>query len=139
MTGPSDFNGKIIEEFRTNAGKVGGPFAGSDILLLHHTGARTGTERVSPLAFQRVGESLAVFASKAGAPDNPAWYHNLIANPDGSVEAGTETFPVKARVAQPAERDVIWGRQKERAPHFAQYEEKAAPRKIPVIVLDPVK
>ena len=139
MTGPSDFNGKIIEEFRTNAGKVGGPFAGSDILLLHHTGARTGTERVSPLAFQRVGESLAIFASKAGAPDNPAWYHNLIANPDASVEVGTETFPVKARVAEPAERDVIWGRQKERAPHFAQYEEKAAPRKIPVIVLDRVK
>jgi deazaflavin-dependent oxidoreductase (nitroreductase family) len=139
VTGPSDFNGKIIEEFRTNAGKVGGPFAGSDILLLHHTGARTGTERVSPLAFQRVGESLAIFASKAGAPDNPAWYHNLIANPDASVEVGTETFPVKARVAEPAERDVIWGRQKERAPHFAQYEEKAAPRKIPVIVLDRVK
>ena len=74
MTGPSDFNGKIIEEFRTNAGKVGGPFAGSDILLLHHTGARTGAERVSPLAYQRVGDSYAVFASKAGAPDNPAWY-----------------------------------------------------------------
>ena len=139
MTGPSDFNGKIIEEFRTNAGKVGGPFAGADILLLHHTGARTGTERVSPLAFQRVGESFAVFASKAGATDNPAWYHNLIAHPDASVEVGTETFPVKARVAEPAERDVIWGRQKERAPHFAQYEEKAAPRKIPVIVLDRVK
>jgi len=139
MTGPSDFNGKIIEEFRTNAGKVGGPFAGSDILLLHHTGARTGADRVSPLAYQRVGESFAVFASKAGAPDNPAWYHNLIANPDASVEVGTGTFPVKARVAEPAERDVIWDRQKERAPHFAQYEQKAAPRKIPVIVLDPVK
>lgn len=139
MTGPSDFNGKIIEEFRTNAGKVGGPFAGSDILLLHHTGARTGAERVSPLAFQRVGESLAVFASKAGAPDNPAWYHNLIANPDAFAEVGIETLPVKARVAEPAERDVIWERQKKRAPHFAQYEEKAAPRKIPVIVLDPVK
>ena len=139
MTGPSDFNGKIIEEFRTNAGKVGGPFAGSNILLLHHTGARTGADRVCPLAYQRVGESFAVFASKAGAPDNPAWYHNLIANPDASVEVGTETFPVKARVAEPAERDVIWSRQKERAPHFAQYEQKAAPRKIPVIVLDPVK
>jgi deazaflavin-dependent oxidoreductase (nitroreductase family) len=139
MTGPSDFNGKIIEEFRANDGKVGGPFAGSDILLLHHTGARTGAERVSPLAYQRVGDSYAIFASKAGAPDNPAWYHNLIAIPDASVEVGTETFPVKARVAQPAERDVIWTRQKERAPHFAQYEQKAAPRKIPVILLDPLK
>ena len=139
MTGPSDFDGKIIEEFRANAGKVGGPFAGSDILLLHHTGARTGAERVSPLAYQRVGGSYAVFASKAGAPDNPAWYHNLIAHPEVSVEVGIETFPVTARVAQPAEGDVIWARQKERAPHFAQYEQKAAPRKIPVILLDPLK
>ena len=139
MTGPSDFNGKIIEEFRTNAGKVGGPFAGSDILLLHHTGARTGAERVSPLAYQRVGDSYAVFASKAGAPDNPAWYHNVIAHPEVSVEVGTESFQVTARVAQPAERDVIWTRQKERAPHFAQYEQKAAPRKIPVILLDRLK
>ena len=139
MTGPSDFNGKIIEEFRTNAGKVGGPFARADILLLHHTGARTGAERVSPLAYQRVGDSYAVFASKAGAPDNPAWYHNVIAHPEVSVEVGTESFQVTARVAQPAERDVIWTRQKERAPHFAQYEQKAAPRKIPVILLDPLK
>jgi deazaflavin-dependent oxidoreductase (nitroreductase family) len=139
MTEPNDFNGKIIAEFRANSGKVGGRFAGSDMLLLHHTGARTGVERTSPLAYQRVGESFAIFATKAGAPENPAWYHNLLARPDTSVEVGTETVPVKARVAEPAERDVIWERQKERAPHFAGYEEKAAPRKIPVIVLDPVK
>ena len=148
MARPNDFNGKIIAEFRANGGTVGGPFAGSDILLLHHTGARTGTARVSPFAVQRIGrpvcangkaESFAVFASKAGAPRNPAWYHNLLAHPDTSVEVGTETFGVRARVAEPAERDVIWGRQKQRAPHFAQYEEKAAPRKIPVVVLDPVK
>jgi len=139
MTERSDFNGKIIAEFRANGGKVGGPFAGADILLLHHTGARSGTQRVSPLAYQRVGESFAVFASKAGAQENPAWYHNLLAHPDTSVEVGTESIPVTARVAEPAERDVIWDRQKERAPHFAQYEDKAAPRKIPVIMLDPVK
>jgi deazaflavin-dependent oxidoreductase (nitroreductase family) len=139
MAAPNDFNGKIIAEFRANGGAVGGPFAGSDILLLHHTGARTGTERISPLAFQRIGESLAVFASKAGAPENPAWYHNLLAHPDTSVEVGTETLGVRARLAEPAERDVIWSRQKQRAPHFAKYEEKAAPRKIPVVVLDPVK
>jgi deazaflavin-dependent oxidoreductase (nitroreductase family) len=139
MTGPSDFNGKIIAEFRANGGKVGGPFAGSDILLLHHTGARSGTERVSPLAYQRVGGSFAVFASKAGAPEDPAWYHNLLANPDTSIEIGVETVKVRARVAEPAERDVIWDRQKKRAPHFAQYEQKAAPRKIPVVLLDPVK
>lgn len=135
----ADFNSKIIEEFRASGGKVGGRFAGSDILLLHHTGARTGTERVSPLAYQRVGESFAVFASKAGGPQNPAWYHNLLAHPETTIEAGTETIKVKARVAEPAERDVIWTRQKERAPHFAQYEEKAAPRRIPVVVLEVVK
>ncbi|HEY7262633.1 MAG TPA: nitroreductase/quinone reductase family protein [Trebonia sp.] len=135
----ADFNSKIIEEFRAGGGKVGGRFAGSDILLLHHTGARTGAERVSPLAYQRVGESFAVFASKAGGPQNPAWYHNLLAHPETTIEAGTETIKVKARVAEPAERDVIWARQKERAPHFAQYEEKAAPRRIPVVVLEVVK
>lgn len=135
----ADFNSKIIEEFRASGGKVGGRFAGSDILLLHHTGARSGTERVSPLAYQRVGESFAIFASKAGGPQNPAWYHNLLAHPETTIEAGTETIKVKARVAEPAERDVIWARQKERAPHFAQYEEKAAPRRIPVVVLEVVK
>lgn len=133
----ADFNSKIIEEFRANGGKVDG--RSPDILLLHHTGARTGTERVSPLAYQRIGESFAVFASKAGAPVNPAWYHNLLAHPETVIEVGTETLSVKARVAEPAERDVLWARQKERAPHFAQYEEKAAPRRIPVVVLEVVK
>jgi len=134
-----DFNEKIIAEFRANGGKVGGPFAGSDILLLHHTGARTGAERVSPLAYQRVGDGFAVFASKAGAQENPAWYHNLQAHPDTAVEVGTETIGVRARVAEPAERDAIWAGWKARAPHFAQYEQKAAPRRIPVVLLDPVK
>jgi len=136
MTETTDFNSKIIAEFRATGGKVGGPFAGSDILLLHHTGAHTGTERVSPLAYQRVGESFAVFASKAGAPANPAWYHNLLAHPDTTMEVGTETLRVRARVAEPAERDVLWERQIQRAPHFAEYERKAAPRVIPVVVLD---
>jgi deazaflavin-dependent oxidoreductase (nitroreductase family) len=139
MADSNDFNGKIIEEFRANGGRVGGPFQGSDVLLLHHTGARTGTERVSPLAYQPVGESYAVFASKAGAPTNPDWYHNLVAHPETTIEVGTDTVRVVARVAEPAERDVIWERQKERVPQFAKYEETAAPRKIPVVVLDPVK
>lgn len=133
----ADFNSKVIEEFRANGGKVDG--RSPDILLLHHTGARTGTERISPLAYQRIGESFAIFASKAGAPVNPGWYHNLLAHPEAVVEVGTETLSVKARVAEPAERDVLWARQKERVPHFAQYEEKAAPRRIPVVVLEVVK
>jgi deazaflavin-dependent oxidoreductase (nitroreductase family) len=134
-----DFNGKIIAEFRASGGRVSGPFQGSNILLLHHTGARSGLERVSPLAFQWVGDSLAVFALKAGAPENPAWFHNLLANPDTVVELGTRTVRVLARLAQPAERDVICSRQKQRNPAFAQYEVKASPRKIPVVVLDPAK
>jgi deazaflavin-dependent oxidoreductase (nitroreductase family) len=138
MTEPTDFNGKIIAEFRANAGKVGGPFAGADILLLHHTGARSGIERINPLAYQRVGDSFAVFASRAGAPQHPDWYHNLLAHPDTSVEVGTETIEVRARVAGPAEREPIWESQKVRSPGFAQYEQKAAPREIPVILLDPV-
>jgi deazaflavin-dependent oxidoreductase (nitroreductase family) len=135
----NDFNGKIIAEFRANDGKVGGPFQGMEMLLLHHTGARSAAVRVSPLAFQWVGNSYAVFATKGGAPDNPNWFYNLVAHPDATVEVGTGSVRVRARVAQPAERDVIYGRQKERNPGFAEYEVKAAPRKIPVVVLDPVK
>jgi deazaflavin-dependent oxidoreductase (nitroreductase family) len=138
VTQPNDWNTRVIDEFRANGGKVSA-FPDGNLLLLHHTGAKSGQERVSPLAYLPVDGGYAIFASKAGAPENPAWYHNLLAHPDTSVEVGTETVPVIARVAEPAERDVIWDRQKERAPHFAQYEQKAAPRKIPVIVLDPVK
>jgi deazaflavin-dependent oxidoreductase (nitroreductase family) len=139
MADYDDFNGKIIEEFRANGGRLGGRFQGADMLLLHHTGARTGAERISPLGYQLVGEGYAVFATKAGAAANPAWYHNLVANPDATIEVGADTVKVVARVAEPAERDVIWAGRKERVPQFAKYEETAAPRKIPVVVLDPVK
>lgn len=136
----TDFNTAIIEEFRANGGKVGGNFQGACLLLLHHTGARTGTPRVSPLAYLATGESYAIFASKAGAPENPAWYHNLVASPEATVEVGTRTVKVRARVAGPAERDDLYARQVERAPGFRDYETKAAPyRTIPVVVLDPVK
>jgi deazaflavin-dependent oxidoreductase (nitroreductase family) len=139
MADSNDFNGKIIEEFRANGGRVGGPFQGADMLILHHTGARSGAERTTPLGYQPVGEGYAIFASKAGAPTNPDWYHNLVANPDATVEVGTGTVKVVARVAEPTEREVIWARQKERSPQFTAYEDTAAPRKIPVVVLDPVK
>lgn len=139
MTDPGDFNSKIIAEFRENGGKVGGNFEGKDLLLLHHTGARSGTQRVSPLAYQPVGNSYAIFASKAGAPVNPAWYHNLLANPETTIEVGDQKIKVRARVADDAERDPIWEKQKEISPQFAGYEEKAAGvRKIPVVLLDPV-
>jgi deazaflavin-dependent oxidoreductase (nitroreductase family) len=136
MADSDDFNSRIIEEFRANNGHVGGSM---DVLLLHHTGARSGAQRVNPLAYQSIGEGYAVFASKAGAQTNPAWFHNLVAHPDATVEVGAETVRVRARVAEPTERDVIYARQAERVPQFAKYEEAAAPRKIPVVVLDPVK
>jgi deazaflavin-dependent oxidoreductase (nitroreductase family) len=139
VTESNDFNARLIDEYRANGGKLGGMFVGSDLLLLHHTGARTGDRRVSPLGYQMVGGSYAVFASRAGAAANPEWFHDIVACPETLIEIGIETLRVRGRVAQPAERDVIWDRQKKRIPQFAEYERKAAPRKIPVIVLDPVK
>ena len=135
----SEFNRKIIEEFRANQGKVGGMFEGMPILLVHHTGAKTGTERVNPVAYQKLDNGYAIFASKGGAPTSPDWYHNLLANPKASVEVGTDSFDVLAREAKGDERDRIWTTQKERIPSFAEYEEKTKGiRDIPVIVLEPV-
>jgi deazaflavin-dependent oxidoreductase (nitroreductase family) len=131
----NDWNAKIIEEFRANAGKLGGPFEGANMLLLHSRGARTGLERVNPVAYQPVGDEMAVFASKAGAETNPDWYHNLLANPATTVEVGTDTVEVRARVAEGEERERIWARQKELMPGFADYEQKTT-RRIPVIVLE---
>ena len=133
-----NFNEKVIEEFRENDGKVGGMFEGASVLLLHHAGAKTGTERVNPLMYQPVGDSFAIFASKGGAPTNPDWYFNLAAHPDTTIELGTGTVRVRAREASPDERGPIWEKQKELAPGFAEYETNAAPRQIPVILLDPV-
>ena len=133
----NNWNAKIIEEFRANAGKVGGPFEGATVLLLHTRGARTGLERVNPLAYQPVGDDIAVFASKAGADTNPDWYHNLLANPLTTVEVGTDIVEVRARVAEGEERERIWERQKELMPGVAEYEQKTT-RRIPVIVLERV-
>ena len=99
MSDMNDWNQQIIAEFRANDGVVGGQLAGVPLLLLHHTGAKSGTERVNPLAYQRIGNSVAVFASKGGAPTNPDWYYNLVAHPDVTVEIGTETHHATARVA----------------------------------------
>src|SRR5437763_7466827 len=126
----NDFNQKIIDEFRINGGKVGGPFKGATVLLLHHTGAKSGKERVNPLAYLADGDRLAVFGSKGGAPTNPDWYHNLRANPRARVEVGTDTFDVDARVAEGEERERIFSEQKRRMPPFAEYE-KNTPRQIP--------
>ena len=135
MSAVSDFNTQMIEQFRANHGKLGGRFEGAPMLLLHHAGAKSGIERVNPLAYLRLDNGFAIFASKAGAPTNPDWYHNLKAHPDVSVEVGDETIPVHARVAEGAEREGIWSKQIERMPGFAEYEQKAG-RQIPVVILE---
>lgn len=133
----SDWNKGIIEEFRSNEGKVGGPFEGKPVLLLHHEGARTGTKRVSPLMYQEVEGGYAVFASKAGADDNPDWYHNVRANPETTIEIGPDEVAVKVRVADGDERARIWEQQKSDFPQFAEYEARTERDVIPVLVLEP--
>ncbi len=115
----SDWNAGIIDEFRENEGRVGGMFEGAPLLLLHHVGARTETERVSPLMYQTVNEDFAIFASKAGADTNPDWFHNLMANPQTKVEVGVDTKTVLARLAEGEEHDRIWEQQKQAWPQFA--------------------
>lgn len=135
----ANWNQSIIDEFRSNGGKVGGPFEGRPLLLLHHRGAKSGIERVNPLAYQDLGDgSVAVFGSKGGAPTNPDWVYNVKANPRVKVEIGTETFEAHARLAEGEERDRIWTRQKQESPAFAEYERKTS-RQIPVVVLELVR
>ena len=130
------FNRRVIEEFRANKGTVDGAFAGVPTLLLHTVGAKSGTARINPLAYQRLDNGYAIFASYAGRPKHPAWYHNLLAQPEVTIEVGTETVPTTARVAQGTERTTIWEKQKQDLPVFAEYEAKAG-REIPVVVLEP--
>lgn len=134
----TDWNQRIIDEFRANEGRVGGNFAGMPMVLLHHRGAKTGIERINPLAMQKVEGGYAVFASKGGAPTNPDWYYNLLANPEAEIEVGTETIPVRAREARGEERERIWEKQKRDRPSFADYERKTS-RQIPVIILEPIR
>src|ERR1700742_1163918 len=131
-----DFNTQIIDEFHANEGVVGGMFEGMPLLLLHSTGAKSGQVRVHPLAYYADGDRYAIFGSKGGAPINPAWYHNLKANPDASIEVGTETFAVTAAEATGAERDRIYRAQAELHPQFADYGRNTE-RTIPVMVLTP--
>jgi deazaflavin-dependent oxidoreductase (nitroreductase family) len=135
-TSPADFNAQIIEEFRANEGRVGGMFEGAPMLLLHHVGAKSGTPRVNPLMYQADDGRYVIFASKGGAPSNPDWFYNLKANPNTSIELGTEEIGVLAEEATGEERDRLFTRQKELAPQFAEYEQKTD-RAIPVVILTP--
>jgi len=131
-------NKKIIDEFRANDGKVGGYFAGKTLLLLHTKGAKSGQERINPLAYINDGDRLVVIASKGGAPTNPAWYYNVIANPLVTVEVGTEKFQANATVSEEPERTRLYNEMVKVMPRFDDYRRKTT-RVIPVIVLTPVK
>ncbi len=134
MADMNDFNKQIIEEFRANHGKVGGNFEGAPMVLLTTTGAKSGQKRTNPLVSRPEGDVLYVFASKAGAPTNPDWYHNLQAHPEVEVEFGDETFSAVASRVEGPERDRIYAEQAEVFPGFADYE-KATDRVIPVVEL----
>lgn len=131
-------NQKIIDEFRANAGKVGGPFAGATLLLLHTTGAKSGQQRINPVAYVTDGDRLVIIASKGGAPTNPDWYYNLVANPLATVEVGTEKFSVQTTIAQEPERTRLYNQMVTVMPGFAEYQRKTT-RTIPVVILTRVK
>ncbi len=138
MAEVNDWNKKIIEEFRANGGKVGGNFEGRTLLLLHTKGAKSGQERINPVAYTKDGDQWVVIASKGGAPTHPDWYHNIIANPQLTVEVGTEQFEVEAKVTEEPERTRLYDQMASIMPGFADYKVKTM-RKIPVIVLKRTK
>lgn len=130
-----EFNQRVIAEFRANEGRVGPPFEGAPMVLLTTTGARSGKRRTTPLVYLPDGDRVVVFASKAGAPTNPDWYRNLVANPDVTVEVGAETYKATAVVTEGEERDELFAKQASLAPTFAEYERKTD-RVIPVVALE---
>ena len=134
MSELNDFNQRVISEFRANQGKVGGQLANMPVLLLTTTGAKSGRALTKPLAYTIDGDRIVVIASFAGAPKNPPWYHNLVANPVATVELGSERFRVRATVTAGEERQRLFNRQAEQMPIFAEYQKKTS-RQIPVIVL----
>ncbi|MAT06005.1 MAG: nitroreductase family deazaflavin-dependent oxidoreductase [Acidimicrobiaceae bacterium] len=137
MDDVNEWNRQIIEEFRANEGKVGGPFEGMPLSILHSTGRKSGQERLNPLAYQSVEGGWAIFGSKAGATSHPDWYYNVTADADVTIEVGTDTVEARARVAEGDERTRIWETQKANVPTFAEYEQRAGDREIPVVVLEP--
>ena len=135
MADRNEFNAQVIAEFRANGGAVGGAFDGATIVLLTTTGARSGLERVTPVVCRVDGDDVYVFASKAGAPTDPDWFHNLVANPEVGVELGTDTFRARAVVLEGTTRDEVYAAHAAEYPNFAEYE-AATDRVIPVVRLD---
>jgi deazaflavin-dependent oxidoreductase (nitroreductase family) len=136
MSDVQDWNSKIIQEFRANEGRVGGPFAGAPVLLLHTNGAKTGLERVNPMMYADLDGRRYVFATKAGADTNPDWYWNLVTHPDVTVEVGTETYEAAAVPVTGDDRDRIYAEQARQYQGFAEYEQMTS-RIIPVVELIP--
>jgi deazaflavin-dependent oxidoreductase (nitroreductase family) len=134
MSNQVDWNKAIIEEFRANAGKVGGMFAGRTLLLVHTVGAKSGQERVNPVAYVTDGDNFVIIASKGGAPTNPDWYYNILAHPLVEVEVGTEKFRARAEITSEPERTRLYNKMVDRMPGFAEYRQKTT-RVIPVITL----
>ena len=134
----TEFNQKVIEEFRSTGGKVGGQFAGAPMILVTHKGAKSGNTYTTPLVYSKDGDRYVVIASKAGAPTNPSWYHNLIAHPRVTLEVGGEKFDAEVSEARGAERDRLFEAQAGLMPVFNQYQQRTE-RRIPVIVLARVK
>ncbi len=132
---PNDFNKKIIEEFRANGGKVGAPFEGAPMVLLTTIGAKSGNQTTTPLVYKQDGERIVIFASAAGAPKHPAWYHNLVANPQVIIEVGNERTGATAEEITGPERDRIYAEQATIMPGFAEYQAKTT-RVIPVVALN---
>ncbi len=138
MGNPNDWNKAIIAEFRANSGKVGGQFAGKPLALLHTVGAKSGQPRINPVACMKDGDHYFIIASKGGAPENPDWYYNVVANRLVTIEYGTETFKAQATVATEPERTRLYNKMAAERPTFAEYERKTT-RKIPVIILTRVE
>jgi deazaflavin-dependent oxidoreductase (nitroreductase family) len=134
MSDVNDWNAKVIEEFRANGGRVGGQFEGAPLLLLHTTGAKSGQERVNPMVYLELDGHRYVFASYAGRDEHPAWYHNLVAHPEVTVEVGGDTYRATATPVGGEERDRIYAEQGRRFPGFVEYQEKTS-RVIPVVEL----
>ena len=135
MAAFNEFNKKIMAEFHDNADKVGGPFAGADVLILTTTGAKSGQTRWNSLVYSKDGDRFIIVASKGGAPTSPDLYHNLVANPSAVIEVGSDVISVDAAIAVGAERDRLYAQHAARMPQFLQYA-KNTTRTIPVVVLN---
>jgi deazaflavin-dependent oxidoreductase (nitroreductase family) len=133
----NDFNQKIIDEFRSNKGKVGGMFEGMELLLVTTKGAKSGKEVIFPVAYTKDGDKYVIVASKGGAPENPAWYYNLLANPEVMVEVGTEKFKARAKDTKDAERERLFDQHAKQYPTFNDYKAKTT-RIIPVFTLEKI-